>query len=109
MYVVNLDFTGRSGHLVCAVQERSSGVSARSGDRADGWARRIVGVGSPRSQVVGAAQVVPIGTVVAQNSEVGSPHNLQVVGQARMSDGEIVGGQVGGQSVRIDERSVRVV
>jgi hypothetical protein len=51
---------------------------------------------------------VPVGRVVVDDSEVGAADDLEVVGQARVSNREVIRGQVGGLGVAGDEGRVGV-
>ena len=49
-----------------------------------------------------------IRVVVAVDSEIRSADDFQVIGQAGMRDGEVIGGQVRGLRVGIDEGSILI-
>ena len=52
---------------------------------------------------------MPIGIVIGMDTEIGGADDFQVVGEAGMGDGEVVGGAVSALGVLIDEGRVGIV
>ncbi len=97
--------------MTSLVQSRA-GVAAsvpRAHDGANGGARRVVGVRDSGGEIRRAAAVMPVGRVVALHAEVRSAHDFEVVGQAGVSDGKVIRGEIGGPGVLVDEPGVRIV
>jgi len=96
-HAVNVQFAGVAARsaldFVGAIDCAGRGIGSGAPDRADVGAGREVSVGDAGAQVREAAGVVPIGVVV-RISEVGAAGHFQMVGQTRMSDGEIIFGGI---------------
>ena len=87
-----------------------------------GWCRRVpagsgnwarVGCGTfvcwrPGLDVWHAGFVVPVGRIVVDYAKVRSADNFQVVGEAGVTDCKVIGGEIGGLCVAVNERGVRV-
>ena len=80
--------------FVRRVEDRRRGVRAGARDRADVGTGRDVERRRPGGDVGRAVRVVPVGAVVVEDAEVRSADDLEVVGEARVRDREVVGGGV---------------
>ena len=106
---VNVVDTGRPAGLIGSVDRNHRGIRPRAGDRANIRGRGGVGVGGPGREVGGAVEVVPIRRIVAQYAEVRTAHHLEIIGQTRMSDGEVVGCRIRKTNKVVDVWQVWVV
>src|ERR1019366_8952138 len=108
-FAIEVDLARRPGDFVRAVQRRSSRIRSTPPDRANVGARRIIGVGYSGGEIGRARRAVPIGRVIAVDTEVRAAHNFEVVGQAGVGNGKVVGCQIGRLGILVDKTGIRVV
>ena len=108
-----------SGDFIPGIDGGGFGVSAGAPDGADiagvdgdgGVAAAVVGVRDPGGDVGRAGGVAPVRGVIAADSKVGASDDFEVIGEAGMADGEVVGGEVdaAGVDLAVQIRLVGVV
>src|SRR5258708_15262420 len=103
MLPINVDFARRSAGLVCIVNNWRSGVSAGTANWANRRRSPVVERRCAGGEVIHATGIVPVRRVVIEHTEVRAAHNLQIVGEAGMGDGKVIGRGIGGFGILVGE------
>ena len=105
---VRIGIGGGARYFIGAIGDRRFGIGADAPDGADVAAVWSIEVGLHAAEIGLAIHVVPVRVVVGAHAEVRATDDFEIVGGARVADGEVIGGGVRGLGELVRKGGVRV-